>query len=71
MKFVARPLEKTADISRGKVSLRTALKWALEVVLALGALYLVLGVVADQIAVRIPIEWEKRLKPTFSGWQTS
>lgn len=61
MKFVPKKLENTADVSRGRVTWSDNLKSALCVVIVLLFLYLLLGVVAEVLATRIPESWETRL----------
>ena len=58
MKFVPRPLEETADISRGQPNIRTFLSGAFSALLFIGALWLVLGFAADLAADSISEETE-------------
>lgn len=60
MKYVPKPLTKTADVSRGRTPLRSRLKFLLTVVIVLGGLYLGLGLVADVLARTLPDSWESR-----------
>ena len=61
MKFVPKPLHKTADVSRGDRSWQSFLKNALGVVIVLGLIYLGLGLLADLFAYSIPERWEAKL----------
>ena len=61
MKFVPKRLEETADISRGKPTLESTLKYLLSVVIILGLGYVLLGLAADGIAASISEEWEVKL----------
>ena len=61
MKYVPKELKETADISRGSTTWQSFLKNVLSVVIILGAIYFLLGLVADLIAVHVPEEVEARL----------
>jgi len=61
MKFVPRPLEETADISRSRPNIRTFLSGAFSALLFIGALWLVLGFAADLAADSISEETEVTL----------
>lgn len=58
MKFVAKKLEKTADASRPKTSLKDFIRNALGVVVILYAFFLALGLVADIITTNMSEETE-------------
>lgn len=70
MKFVPKPLERTADNSRGDHSWRTFAKNAAIVVGVLLFVYILLGFSADQLAHRIPESWESRLF-LFDDWENA
>jgi len=61
MKYVPKDLGPTDDASRGKSDARTWIKNTLSVVITLGALYIVLGFVAEWIAIYIPESFEAKL----------
>lgn len=61
MKFIAKPLVETADISRGKQTAKSFFKGVLSAVLVLTALYLLLGLVGELLARTIPDSWERKL----------
>lgn len=61
MKYIPKPLVETADISRGKASLKSFLKSAVSVLLVLAALYLVLGLLGELLAHSLPDRWERKL----------
>ena len=65
MKFIPKPLVETADISRGKPTLKSFLKSAVSAVLVLALLYLFLGLVAELLARTIPDRWERQLSGAF------
>ena len=61
MRFVPRRLEQTGDISRGKPTLKSSLKYLLSVVIILGLGYFLLGLAADGMAASISEETEVNL----------
>ena len=61
MKYIPKPLVETADISRGKTSLKSFLQSAVSVVLVLAALYFVLGLLGELLARTLPDRWERKL----------
>ncbi|MBE0544842.1 MAG: M48 family metallopeptidase [Verrucomicrobia bacterium] len=61
MKYIPKPLVETADISRGKTTLKSFLKSALSVVLVLAVLYFVLGLLGEFLARTLPDRWECKL----------
>ena len=61
MKFIPKPLVETADVSRGKSTLKDFLKSALSATLVLAGLYLLLVLLAETLARTIPDGWERRL----------
>lgn len=61
MKYVPKELKKTADISRGSTTWQSFFKNVLSVVIILGAIYLLLGLATDLIAIHVPDEIEARL----------
>ena len=65
MKFVPRPLSKTADASRGQPNIRTFLSGAAGALLLVGAIWLAIGIAADFAADSISEETEVAL---FGSW---
>jgi predicted oxidoreductase len=61
MKYVPKRLVRTADVSRGRTSLRETLANFAIVLGSVVAAYAGLGVLADVVADRIPESWETRL----------
>ena len=68
MKFEPKELKETQDISRGKQTWHEHAQFLLTVALVLVGGYLLLGVVADQLAMRIPNELEQSI---FGGDQSA
>ena len=60
MRFVAKELKDTADISRGKLGFKGWVKNAAVAVLTLGALYLGIGIITNVIVATLPDELEAR-----------
>ena len=65
MRFVPKALDKTADISRGRLTWKTILKNVLSVILFFVAAYYLLGLIGVGLSEFIPDRWERRL--AFSG----
>ena len=61
MRFVPKPLNETADASRGKSDRKTVIKNAISVILLLVAAYVVLGAIGVGLSEFIPDSWERRL----------
>jgi beta-barrel assembly-enhancing protease len=66
MNYVAKPLIETADISRGKTTLRSLIKGTISALLVLALLYLALGLIGDLLARTIPDRWERQLSGVAS-----
>jgi predicted Zn-dependent protease len=61
MKFIPKSLVETADVSRGKPTLKDFLKSTLSVVLVLAGLYLLVVLLAEAVVRTMPDSWERRL----------
>ncbi len=61
MRFVPKPLNKTADVSRGKSDRKTVLKNVLSVIIFFAAAYIILGLVGVGLSEFIPDAWERQL----------
>lgn len=67
MKYVPKRLDRTRDISRGKTDPRVLAFRTARAVAVMAALYLLLGVGAEELARRIPTDWEARFPVQVSG----
>ena len=61
MKFVAKELKETGDVSRAQISSKEILKYTLALTVLFVGVYVCLGWVADAVAGRISPETEKKL----------
>jgi putative metalloprotease len=61
-RFVSKRLKATRDINRAETPARTKIKWAVIVCAGCAAAYWTLGLIADQVALRIPIDVERSMK---------